>query len=317
MDNWYIQNTNLSGGIAPPELVFSWTPLFIGDSYILSSEINGVENHNLELIFTYSIDWWSNTMYVGIATTSDGGSSYSSIWEFGATTSYPPVTDTIYFTGMNNMQLALYYTGDSNDADFWYVDDLYLIDLGFVPVELSSFTIDVNKNNITLNWSTATETNNRGFEVQRSISGREFEAIAFVDGKGTTSEMQYFSYTDEELSEGVYNYRLKQVDYDGTFEYSNEISAEVVIPKVYLLSQNYPNPFNPATTISYSIKNKGFVTLKVFDILGNEIKTLVNNEQEAGKYQLEFNASSLTSGVYLYTLTAGDFVSTKKMILLK
>jgi len=200
------------------------------------------------------------------------------------------------------------------------------IDYAPVPVELISFTADVNENNVTLSWSTATETNNQGFEVQRSVSGGEYETITFVNGKGTTTEMQYYSYTDAGLTEGVYNYRLKQVDFDGTFEYSEAVMAEVVIPKVYSLSQNYPNPFNPSTTINYSIKEKGLVTLKVFDILGNEVKTLVNEVQEPGKYAIKFGSHSgesvndgrnLASGIYFYTLQAGDFVSTKKMILLK
>jgi hypothetical protein len=322
MNNWYTQNTNLSGGIAPPELVFSWTPLFIGDSYILSPVISGVANHNMELIFTYSIDWWSNTMYVGIATTTDGGSSYTSVWEFGATTSYPPVTDTIYFTGTENMQLALYYTGDSNDADFWYVDDLYLIDLGPLPVELTSFSADVNETDVTLNWSTATETNNQGFEVQRSVNGGEFETVTFVNGNGTSTEMQHYSYTDAGLSEGIYSYRLKQVNYDGSFEYSKTIIVDIVLPDIYSLDQNYPNPFNPDTRIDFSLASDSKVTLKIYNLLGQEVTTLLNNELTAGVHYINFNASSLNSGVYFYRIEAAgvdgsSFVNVKKMILTK
>ena len=165
--NWNVQNTNQAGGLAAPEMVFRWDPIFIGDSYIISPVIYGAGNKSLALIFNYSIDWWSNIMTVGIAVTSDGGTSYTSIWEFAAGTSYPPDIDTVYFTGIDNMQIALYYTGDSNDADFWYIDDLYLIDLSPVPVELSSFSANVNNNDVELKWTTATELNNKGFEIQR------------------------------------------------------------------------------------------------------------------------------------------------------
>jgi len=195
-DNWHIQNTNMAGGIAAPELVFAWDPVFIGDSYILSSEINGVANHNLEMIFTYSIQWWSNIMTVGVAITSDSGTSYKSIWEFAAATHYPPVTDTISFVGVDNMQIALYYTGDSNDADFWFVDDLYLIDLDPVPVELISFSASTSNNNVELNWSTATELNNKGFDLQRRSENQDYKSIAFIDGYGTTTERQYYYFKD-------------------------------------------------------------------------------------------------------------------------
>ncbi len=130
--------------------------------------------------------------------------------------------------------------------------------------------------------------------------------------------MRSYSFIDENVSVGNYSYRLKQIDFSGQFEYSDIVEIEVgTSPNQYSLEQNYPNPFNPTTTISYSIKEKGLVTLRIFDVLGNEVKTLVNEEQEAGVYRLEFNASFFASGIYFYTLNAGEFVSTKKMILLK
>ena len=327
MNNWYIQSTSFSGGIAPPELVFSWSPLFIGDSYVLSPVITGIANHNLELIFTYSIDWWSNTMYVGIATTSDGGNSYSSIWEFGATTSYPPVTDTIYFTGVDSMQLALYYTGDSNDADFWYIDDLFLIDLTIVPVELTSFIAVLTGGIITLSWSTATETNNQGFQIERS-NGGEFTSVGYVAGHGTTTETQNYIFTDRDVPVGSYSYRLKQVDFDGTFEYSDVVEAEVAAPVEFALDQNYPNPFNPSTKITFRLAADSKVSLKVFDVLGQEVITLINNDLSAGSHQVDFDASNLNSGVYFYKIeatannpangTSGtNFNEVKKMVLTK
>jgi len=321
-NNWNVQNTNLAGGIAAPELVFRWDPIFIGDSYILSPVINGAGNLSLAMIFTYSIDWWSNTMTVGVAVTSDGGNSYTSIWEFGATTSYPPVTDTINFTGVDNMQIAFYYTGDSNDADFWYIDDLYLIDLNPVPVELVSFTANVNNNDVDLNWSTATELNNEGFELQRRDENNEYKNITFIEGHGTTTERQDYYFADQNLNEGTYYYRLKQTDYNGSFEYSYEIMATISNPMSFELVQNFPNPFNPSTKIRFEIPGQArndntLVTLKVYDVLVNEVATLVNEEKPAGSYEVEFNAAGLPSGIYFYKLQAGSFSETKKMLLMK
>lgn len=190
------------------------------------------------------------------------------------------------------------------------------IDYAPLPVELTSFTANVNENNVRLKWSTATEINNSGFEVERK-SFQDWEKIGFIPGFGTTTEVHSYSFIDANILSGTYNYRLKQVDFNGRYKYSNEIEVKVSIPNKYSLEQNYPNPFNPTTTISYSIKEKGFVTLKVFDILGNEVKTLVNEEQDAGSYKFDFNASALSSGIYFYTLNTGEFVLTKKMILLK
>ena len=187
---------------------------------------------------------------------------------------------------------------------------------GVVPVELSSFTANVSGTNVNLSWSTATETNNNGFEVQRKTSD-EFITIGFVRGKGTTTEVQNYSFTDSKLSVGNYSYRLKQIDFDGSFEYSNEINVDLTAPTVFALEQNYPNPFNPSTVISYSVPQSSFVTLKVYDIIGNEVATLVNQTQSAGKYDVRFDASNLSNGVYMYSIKTDNFSSTKKMILMK
>ncbi|MDH3269227.1 MAG: choice-of-anchor D domain-containing protein, partial [Ignavibacteria bacterium] len=185
-----------------------------------------------------------------------------------------------------------------------------------VPVELSSFTGYGLNGKVVLNWSTATEINNTGFEIERR-SNNIWEIIGFIPGSGTTTEIRSYSFVDENVSSGNFSYRLKQIDFSGQFQYSDLIEIEVSSPNEYSLKQNYPNPFNPATTISYSIKEKGLVSLKVFDILGNEVKTIVHEEQESGNYKVEFNASTIASGIYFYRLHAGGFISTKKMILLK
>ncbi len=188
---------------------------------------------------------------------------------------------------------------------------------GIVPVELSSFTASVVDQNVVLNWATASETNNSGFSIERKTENGSWESIAFVSGFGTTTESKSYSYVDSKLSSGVYSYRLKQIDYNGTSEYSNVVLADVTGPIEFALEQNYPNPFNPNTTISYSVAKNGFVNVSVYNLLGEKVATLVNATQEAGRYDLTFDASNIPSGIYFYSIEAGDFTAVKKMTLLK
>ena len=184
-----------------------------------------------------------------------------------------------------------------------------------LPVELLTFAATVSGNSVILNWSTASELNNRGFEIERNNSS--WERIEFIEGQGTATEQQDYSFADENLPAGKYQYRLKQIDFDGTFEYSNTIEVNIDLPKTFALQNCFPNPFNPSTKIIYEIPKQSNVLLKVYDILGNEVSTLVNEMQAAGSYQIVFDASELSNGVYFYQLNAGDFVQTKKMILMK
>jgi hypothetical protein len=189
---------------------------------------------------------------------------------------------------------------------------------GTIPVELISFIANVNENDVHLNWSTATEINNYGFEILCFTTNKnEWNKIGFVPGHGTTTEQHHYSFIDESVSPGNYQYRLKQIDYDGSFEYSEIVEVEVGIPNEYSLEQNYPNPFNPTTNIQYQIAVPGFVSLKVYDVLGNEVATLVNKEKPAGSYEVEFDGTDLPSGIYFYQLKASGFIETKKMILIK
>ena len=186
-----------------------------------------------------------------------------------------------------------------------------------VPVELTSFAANVKDQDVVLNWTTATETNNRGFEVERRSENTDFVTVGFIDGNGTTTESQSYVFTDKKMLPGTYVYRLKQIDFDGSSEYSQEVEAEIANPIEYVLSQNYPNPFNPSTTISYSIPEAGFVTIKVYDILGNEVANLVDEFKQVGKHDLVFNASNLSSGVYYYKMTSAGFSEIKKLMLMK
>jgi hypothetical protein len=192
-----------------------------------------------------------------------------------------------------------------------------------VPIELTSFTVTGNNNNMELKWSTATETNNQGFEIERATLNTSplqgWNKMGYVPGSGTTTEIRTYSFTDENLEAGKYSYRLKQIDFDGSFNYSNEIEVEIVenIPTVFSLEQNYPNPFNPSSTIRFDIPTSSYVELKVYDILGKEVATLVNEELESGSYETIFDGTGLSSGVYFYRIKAGDFVQTKKLLLQK
>ena len=189
---------------------------------------------------------------------------------------------------------------------------------GIIPVELVSFTSIVKNNDVTLNWRTVTETNNSGFAIERkSGQNKPFTQIATIPGRGTTTEPVNYSYTDAGLALGTYTYRLKQIDFDGSFEYIGTVEVEVVPPKVFSLEQNYPNPFNPTTIIKYSVPVNGFVNLGIFNVLGEKVADLINKEVEAGTYEINFNASNLSSGVYFYKLEAGSFTSIKKMMLIK
>jgi hypothetical protein len=185
-----------------------------------------------------------------------------------------------------------------------------------VPVELTSFSAFGSGNNVVLNWVTATETNNYGFEIERSTSST-WQNIGFISGAGTTTEENSYSFTDRNLVNGIYSYRLKQIDFDGTVSYSDIVEIELGLPGAYSLDQNYPNPFNPSTTIRFALKEKSLVRLAVFNSIGEETAVLLNEEKDAGDHEINFNAHKLMSGVYFYELRAGDFVKTKKMLLIK
>lgn len=195
---------------------------------------------------------------------------------------------------------------------------------GELPVEFTSFTVQTNRSNILLQWTTSTETNNKGFEIERKTENSKWRIIGFREGKGTTTEPQNYNFIDDLFEVNGYkvSYRLKQIDFNGAFKYSNVIEVELV-PHRFSLSQNYPNPFNPSTKIKYAISSPQYATLKVYDVLGNEVTTLVDEFKPAGNYEVEFpnvetrHGVSLPSGVYFYHLNAGDYIETRKMILLR
>ena len=199
---------------------------------------------------------------------------------------------------------------------------LITIPLSPLPVELTSFTASTEKNGIALNWKTATETNNYGFEIQRSaISTQQSDnvwlKIGFVEGNGTTNAPKSYSFTDKSAN-GKTSYRLKQIDRDGKFEYSQTVEVTAAIaPKEFSLEQNYPNPFNPTTSISYQLSANSFTTLKIYDAIGREVATLVNDVKEAGTYSAQFDGAKLSSGIYFANLTSSGKTQMRKLLLLK
>jgi len=193
-----------------------------------------------------------------------------------------------------------------------------------LPVELTSFTASVSGGKVTLNWQTATEVNNYGFEIERTSprpspqgeggeAGRGWEKIGFVAGNGNSNSPKDYSFVDKTVLSGKYFYRLKQIDNDGQFEYSNIVEVDLGVPAEFSLAQNYPNPFNPSTTIKYQLPERSLVTLKLYDILGREVHTLINEDQSPGNYKVELNGSRFASGVYIYRITAGKFTAVKKL----
>ena len=201
-----------------------------------------------------------------------------------------------------------------------------------LPIELTSFTAAQSINHVTLNWTTSTELNNYGFEIERSQSPipsqREgalripllgnWETIGFVYGSGNSNSTKYYSFIDKDIFQsGEYFYRLKQIDDDGSFKYSITVQLKINKPLSFELKQNYPNPFNPITKISWQSPVSCRQTLRIFNLLGKEVAVLADKEKPAGTYEVIWNAANMPSGVYFYQLKAGSFTDIKKLLLLK
>ncbi|NUN10801.1 MAG: T9SS type A sorting domain-containing protein [Ignavibacteriaceae bacterium] len=230
--------------------------------------------------------------------------------------------------------VTLYANGNSvndnggSDGDSWnFASNKVISVTNIIPVELSSFSSSVTGSDVTLTWSTATETNNKGFIIEKlrvnplgdeELKEGEWENIGFAAGSGTSTEKRSYTFTDKNVLAGVYKYRLVQTDFDGSSKIY-VLAGEVDITTVsgFELAQNYPNPFNPETKISFSLPSQENVVIKLYNMAGQEISTLVNSRMDAGNHSLTLCADGLSSGVYLYKMTAGGFTSTKKLSILK
>jgi hypothetical protein len=277
----------------PPAAPSSLVAQFIPNP--LSVELTWTDNSSNETGFIIERENLGPDAYVAIDTVSANSNFY--------------VDNTVSYSTYNYRITAFNSFGQSAYSNIAQI---------IVPVELTSFTASVKDEGVLLEWTTATEVNNMGFEIQRKGLA-DWETIGFVKGRGTTTEIsnyEFFNDLSQFNASSKLLYRLKQIDYSGAFAYSDIVEVEY-LPGYYSLSQNYPNPFNPSTDINFSLAKSTFVELKVFNVLGNEVRTLINNVVSAGKHQVKFNAGDLPSGVYLYTIKAGDFAETKKMIMMK
>ena len=212
----------------------------------------------ISLTSNFFFDWYGDPSgIVTIGITYDNGATSTNLYTLtNPNGNVGPIVITGNFltpsNGLLNAQIEITFNGNSFNIDNIYWDNMCIS--GLIPVELISFTSEVDNNVVTLLWQTATETNNSGFEILRSTQNDKsiWERIGFVEGKGTTTEIQSYSFQDKPEA-GIYKYKLKQIDFDGTFAYSSEIEVEVKAPNVFSLEQNYPNPFNPTTKIKYTI----------------------------------------------------------------
>ncbi len=248
------------------------------------------------------------------------------VFDFGAPATGTPALNLAYNYNKASVFFNFGVNGATAGEKTYYFDDMKF-GLEVVPVELTSFTASVSDNAVTLNWATATETNNKGFELQKlrvkseELNSANWETVAFVAGNGTVSKSRNYSYSDK-VAPGKYSYRLKQIDLDGSFTYSQAVETDVV-PSSFGLDQNYPNPFNPSTKISFSLPVASKVSVLVYNSLGQIVTELANSTFSAGYNEVNFNAAGLTSGIYFYKLSASsvdgnqNFQSMKKMILMK
>jgi Secretion system C-terminal sorting domain len=266
------------------------------------------------LVFKYS--------YVGTAGTDD----IAYVWvnpTLGASAPGPEATSTDVSTDATTIT-GVYIRETSGTGTQGKYDGIKVgltwndIGVGSTPVELTSFTAVPSKGAVNLLWNTATEVNNMGFNVERSANKTDWTNLAFVQGNQTSTKTHNYSYVDKSASQsGKYYYRLKQVDNDGTFKYSSIAEVGVNSPSVFSLNQNYPNPFNPSTMISYSLPQATNVKLIVYNAIGQPVRVLENGFKSAGTYNVSFNASELSSGIYFCKIEAGQFSQIRKMMLLK
>jgi len=263
----------------------------------------------------------ANLTDVYVARSTDGGETFVN---FKVSQSSFNPSSSVFFgdytsiAAFNKMVYPMWMRLDVSELTVWtaIVNDSAAI----IPVELNNFSANVSDRKVNLYWQTASELNNLGFEVERcalSTEGQAWDKIGFVNGKGTTTGLSDYSFSDEPTESGLYSYRLKQTDFDGTYKYSDKVDVNFIFANDFRISQNYPNPFNPNTTIEYQIPQSSFVTIKVYDALGKEVVTLVNEEKPAGIHEVNFKPKDLTSGLYLYKIKADNFEQTRKMLLLK
>ncbi|MFZ4591975.1 MAG: T9SS type A sorting domain-containing protein [Ignavibacteria bacterium] len=301
---------------------------FLNDNVIARTTNGGinwfsqsVNPSNAMITGTGSVDFVSgtNAVYLMVSNTT-GTQSYKSV-DNGATWESIPVPSQV----KDVYSFDIYYNGVSNATGFGTTSTtapIKLIDSSPLPVKLESFTYSVNGRNVILNWSTSMEENNAGFDIERKSETGNWTKVGYVAGKGNSNNVNNYKYTDSKVEAGKFSYRLKQTDYNGNYEYFT-LSGNVTVgnPSKYVLSQNYPNPFNPVTKIDFEVPQDSKVTMKVYDITGKEIVTLLSGVKSAGFHTVQFDGNGLSTGIYFYRLVASangqEIVITKKMNLIK
>jgi Secretion system C-terminal sorting domain len=279
--------------------------------YSKSISIQNGPNQGLALDYSGTLISGQFLSYEGTLTAIEGPAIGLTSTDIGVSeTSATPVGNSLYLTGTGTQYSDFSWT--SGTATAGTVNGSQSL-----PVELTSFSASIIDGGIRLDWQTETEVNNYGFEVLRSAENENWNLIGFIEGSGNSNSPKKYSFIDNDISSGKYAYRLKQIDNDGSFEYSKIIEIDIGSPLEFELSQNYPNPFNPSTTIKFSLPTTSSVNLSVYNILGEKVITLLDETKEAGVHTINFNASELNSGIYFYKLETVNFLSVKKMSLLK
>ena len=332
--NIYINWSDQRNGIDNTDIFFARSTDG-GNSWSAPKKVND-DNSNRHQFFTWmTIDQTNGAIYivfydrrntignatdVYVARSTNGGESFTN---FKVSQSSFTPSASIFFgdytniAAFNKKVYPIWMRLDGSALSVWTA--IIHDSLVFVPVELEKFTVRNESDKIILQWQTASELNNKGFEVQRKFGNSDFASVGFVEGKGTTTEKQFYNFIDKPSENGLYSYRLKQIDFSGVNHFSDEVEIQFVSSIQVHLEQNYPNPTNSRTVIQWSIPINAHVKLKLYDVLGREVLTLVDGFREAGLYenQIDFNKTELPSGIYLYELRIGSVSALKKLILIK
>lgn len=315
--NAIIADVNANGGSAVQLSTIKIKPAVDPDKFYIETKDtagNGISVSNIQLSITGGGSLSTNTVNTNTGGISPdvtvSGASNGSIIQASGTVDVPGGTT---YSGLTQvlqlLVLAKTTTANRTDEISW----------GALPVELSSFVSYVNNRTVDLMWKTSSEENNAGFDIERKMSGTDnWAAVGHITGAGTTNTAREYFFTDRNLESGTYNYRLKQIDFNGNYEY-HYLSSDVLVgtPMNFNLSQNYPNPFNPATKINFQLANDGNVSIEVFNNLGKKVADVLNEYRPAGYYTAEFNASALPSGSYFYKMTSGSFSKVMRMVVIK
>ncbi len=311
------------------------------NSITLKNEIDLNQAHNPTLSFYTKYDIETGWDFGQVKFSTNNGSTWFSLpgkYNHLGTGSYQPNSEYIYdgkrdewvkeeidLSSLAGQKIKIrfeFHSDSYEQRDGWYVDNIEIYQYMILPVELAAFSAVTNENTVMLSWTTASEINNKGFFIQRSSDKMNWNNLQFISGKGTTSNQSEYQYLDKSPLYGKSYYRLVQQDFDGTQKILKSVEVNFTMKIKFALEQNYPNPFNPATVIKYSVPNSSSETgmkvqLKVYDLLGNEVAVLVNEFKQSGNYSIKFNSQNLPSGIYIYQLKAGEFLTSRKMTVLK